>query len=39
MRLRSSSRFWMDSLRATSARVHNVQGLEAYLDLSRTWVS
>ena len=31
--------FWMDSLRATSARVHDVQGLEAYLDLSRTWVS
>jgi len=30
--------FWMDSLRATTARVHNVQGLEAYLDLTKTWV-
>ena len=30
--------FWMDSLRATTARVHNVLGLEAYLDLTRTWV-
>ena len=31
--------FWMDSLRATSAKVHNVQGLEAYLDLTRTYLS
>ena len=30
--------FWMDSLRATNKRVHNVQGLEAYLDLTRAWV-
>jgi peptide/nickel transport system substrate-binding protein len=30
--------FWMDSLRATNKRVHNVQGLEAYLDLSKAWV-
>jgi peptide/nickel transport system substrate-binding protein len=30
--------FWMDSLRATNKRVHDVQGLEAYLDLTRAWV-
>ena len=30
--------FWMDSLRATSARVHDVRGLEAYLDLTNAWV-
>jgi len=31
--------FWMDSLRATSAKVHDVQGLEAYLDLTHAYVS
>ncbi len=31
--------FWMDSLRATAKRVHDVQGLEAYLDLSKTYVT
>jgi peptide/nickel transport system substrate-binding protein len=31
--------FWMDSLRATSAKVHNVQGLEAYLDLTKAYVA
>jgi len=30
--------FWMDSLRATNARVHDVKGLEAYLDLTHAWV-
>jgi peptide/nickel transport system substrate-binding protein len=30
--------FWMDSLRATSAKVHDVQGLEAYLDLTHAWL-
>jgi peptide/nickel transport system substrate-binding protein len=31
--------FWMDSLRATRTTVHDVQGLEAYLDLTRTYLS
>jgi peptide/nickel transport system substrate-binding protein len=31
--------FWMDSLRATNKKVHNVQGLEAYLDLTKTFIS
>ena len=31
--------FWMDSLRATTKRVHNVQGLEAYLDLTNAYVT
>jgi peptide/nickel transport system substrate-binding protein len=31
--------FWMDSLRATSSKIHNVQGLEAYLDLTQTYLS
>ena len=29
----------MDSLRATTKRVHNVQGLEAYLDLTNAYVT
>ena len=31
--------FWMDSLRATSKKLHNVQGLEAYLNLTNAYMT
>jgi peptide/nickel transport system substrate-binding protein len=31
--------FWMDSLRAINKRVHDVRGIEVYLDFSKAYIS